>query len=297
MKSRYYDPCLGRFISPDTIVPEPYNPQALNRYAYAFNNPISNLDPTGHAPVVAAVAAVVTVAAKTAVVALGVVLSNAKVIGAALSIAGHLTKDPVMSAVGRILLGYSSEGILNATAAGTTSASGVAAEMLGKGMNWVFDKFGNIKELNIPKLIYVATQDPFIQEKIEKNMKNSPGIVREVVDEIIDETKDRAIDQSRKNRSKNGKPKSTSSQDKHFDEHGVYQKIGNVVDKASSGAEKYDSNNVFHQDVANSIDQAGIIYENLDTIDRTFKKQSPSSQGFDLRFGLPSGDSSYRSNR
>jgi RHS repeat-associated protein len=297
MKSRYYDPCLGRFISPDTIVPEPYNPQALNRYAYAFNNPISNLDPTGHAPVVAAVAAVVTVAAKTAVVALGVVLSNAKVIGAALSIAGHLTKDPVMSAVGRILLGYSSEGILNATAAGTTSASGVAAEMLGKGMNWVFDKFGNIKELNIPKLIYVATQDPFIQEKIEKNMKNSPGIVREVVDEIIDETKDRAIDQSRKNRSKNGKPKSTSSQDKHFDEHGVYQKLGNVVDKASSGAEKYDSNNVFHQDVANSIDQAGIIYENLDTIDRTFKKQSPSSQGFDLRFGLPSGDSSYRSNR
>ncbi len=28
---RYYDPALGRFIQPDTLVPEPGNPQALNR--------------------------------------------------------------------------------------------------------------------------------------------------------------------------------------------------------------------------------------------------------------------------
>jgi len=38
--SRYYDPVLGRFIQPDTIVPYPDNPQTLNRYTYVNNNPL-----------------------------------------------------------------------------------------------------------------------------------------------------------------------------------------------------------------------------------------------------------------
>jgi hypothetical protein len=41
---------LGRFIQPDTIVPEPGNPQALNRYSYGLNNPVKYADPTGHLP-------------------------------------------------------------------------------------------------------------------------------------------------------------------------------------------------------------------------------------------------------
>jgi len=46
--ARYYDPAIGRFISPDTIVPDPANPQSLNRYAYCLNNPLKFVDPTGH---------------------------------------------------------------------------------------------------------------------------------------------------------------------------------------------------------------------------------------------------------
>jgi RHS repeat-associated protein len=46
--ARYYDPALGRFISADTIVPQPGNPQSLNRYSYAANNPVRFTDPTGH---------------------------------------------------------------------------------------------------------------------------------------------------------------------------------------------------------------------------------------------------------
>ncbi|MDH7487629.1 MAG: RHS repeat-associated core domain-containing protein [Anaerolineae bacterium] len=38
--ARYYDPALGWFVSADTIVPEPGNPQALNRYSYVLNNPL-----------------------------------------------------------------------------------------------------------------------------------------------------------------------------------------------------------------------------------------------------------------
>ena len=48
--ARYYDPGIGRFISPDTIVSDPANPQSLNRYSYALNNPLKYSDPTGHWP-------------------------------------------------------------------------------------------------------------------------------------------------------------------------------------------------------------------------------------------------------
>ncbi len=45
--ARWYDPMLGRFAQPDSIVPNPGNPQSLNRYAYVLNNPLRYTDPTG----------------------------------------------------------------------------------------------------------------------------------------------------------------------------------------------------------------------------------------------------------
>ncbi len=50
MGSRYYHPGLGKFISADTIVPDVLNPQAYNRYAYVYNDPLSYTDPSGHGP-------------------------------------------------------------------------------------------------------------------------------------------------------------------------------------------------------------------------------------------------------
>ena len=46
--ARYYDPELGRFITADPTIQHPYDPQDFNRYAYARNNPIKYIDPTGH---------------------------------------------------------------------------------------------------------------------------------------------------------------------------------------------------------------------------------------------------------
>ena len=46
--ARLYDPIIGRFISPDSIIPQPFNPQSLNRYSYCINNPLRYTDPTGH---------------------------------------------------------------------------------------------------------------------------------------------------------------------------------------------------------------------------------------------------------
>jgi RHS repeat-associated protein len=46
--ARIYDPTVGRFMSPDDMVPDPLDLQSLNRYSYVDNNPLSFTDPTGH---------------------------------------------------------------------------------------------------------------------------------------------------------------------------------------------------------------------------------------------------------
>ncbi len=50
MGARWYDSDLGRWISPDSIVPQAGNPQDLNRYSYTRNNPLKYTDPSGHRP-------------------------------------------------------------------------------------------------------------------------------------------------------------------------------------------------------------------------------------------------------
>lgn len=44
---RHYDPVSRRMLQPDPIAPDLYNPQSLNRYTYAYNNPVSLADPLG----------------------------------------------------------------------------------------------------------------------------------------------------------------------------------------------------------------------------------------------------------
>lgn len=46
--ARFYDPQLGQFTQPDSLIPEPGNPIAWNRYAYVYNNPVNYTDSTGH---------------------------------------------------------------------------------------------------------------------------------------------------------------------------------------------------------------------------------------------------------
>ena len=46
--ARMYDPALGQFLSADILVPDFYDPQAWNRYAYVSNNPLLYNDPSGH---------------------------------------------------------------------------------------------------------------------------------------------------------------------------------------------------------------------------------------------------------
>jgi RHS repeat-associated protein len=47
MQQRYYDPAVGRFLSRDPLSPVVGNLYNFNRYGYANNNPIVNVDPDG----------------------------------------------------------------------------------------------------------------------------------------------------------------------------------------------------------------------------------------------------------
>ena len=48
LQTRYYDPEIGRFISPDSIdYADPETINGLNLYVYCGNNPVMNVDPSG----------------------------------------------------------------------------------------------------------------------------------------------------------------------------------------------------------------------------------------------------------
>jgi RHS repeat-associated protein len=49
--ARYYKPEFRRFLAPDSVKPNIYNPQALNSYSYTYNNPYSYKDDSGNIPI------------------------------------------------------------------------------------------------------------------------------------------------------------------------------------------------------------------------------------------------------
>lgn len=49
--SRWYDSSLGRFVQPDSIIPDPAKAKAFDRYAYSNDNPVICNDPSGHCPI------------------------------------------------------------------------------------------------------------------------------------------------------------------------------------------------------------------------------------------------------
>lgn len=140
MKSRYYSTTLGRFLTPDSVVPDPSNPQAFNRYAYVTNNPITNIDPTGHAPVVAAV-----IIAATALATASPVIAAVAVVGAGLSVAGYLTKDPLLSSIGGIMLGVASGGLTGGLVAAATSPLSPLNPKVKQAIGWAYSVYGFIE--------------------------------------------------------------------------------------------------------------------------------------------------------
>ncbi|EIV91293.1 toxin TcdB middle/N-terminal domain-containing protein [Frankia sp. QA3] len=143
LRARYYQPEYGRFLSPDTLVPDPHDPGAWNRYSYVQNNPLRYVDPTGHfweeiggwfADNWQAVVAVVAI---IAVVVLTVVTFGAGgllAVGIGMAIGGAIGGISAAAAGGDVLLGILVGMAVGGAAAfaGLGIGAGMAA-LVGKG--------------------------------------------------------------------------------------------------------------------------------------------------------------------
>lgn len=120
--ARLYDPIMGRFITPDTFVPDWTNPQSLNRYAYCLNNPLIYIDPSGHWGFLAPLAGLLKAIFWGAVIGAAVSGVMAAVKGG--NIAQSMLQGAVTGAISGALF-YGAGSLLNysATAAGQASAS------------------------------------------------------------------------------------------------------------------------------------------------------------------------------
>jgi len=163
--SRYYDPSVGQFISPDTqdyLAPDTIG--GVDLYAYCNNNPVMGYDPTGHwdwgqfwkgvAVVAVAAVVVVAVAAVTAatggsavLVFIGAGLSALTSAGTSILVQGTTTGTVdlaqvfVDAAVGAVMgaFGGSNIGIIGSTIAGgvTNFAGSVASDIVaGEDISW-----------------------------------------------------------------------------------------------------------------------------------------------------------------
>jgi RHS repeat-associated protein len=97
-RARYYDPALGRFLSPDPIMSQPLNPQDLDAYAYVYNNPVNLTDPSGCGPIGIVFAVIGAIGTGSAVI---IALT---VIGAILS----FTNSPILQTIGALMMGIAS---------------------------------------------------------------------------------------------------------------------------------------------------------------------------------------------
>jgi RHS repeat-associated protein len=103
LKSRYYDPQLGRFISMDSVdAVEPNTINGLNLYAYCGNSPVMHVDPNGNSFwgwLKKNVVKVVLTVASVALVVAGVLVAVGTLGGGA-NLAGALIGAGIGSAIG-----------------------------------------------------------------------------------------------------------------------------------------------------------------------------------------------------
>ncbi len=104
MNGRMYDANLGRFLSPDNFIQDPYNTQSFNRYGYVWNNPLKYGDPSGEFLITALIVGAV----------LGAATGAAAYVGSALRTGNWNWGHFAASVIGGAIVGALSSGQLPA---------------------------------------------------------------------------------------------------------------------------------------------------------------------------------------
>ncbi len=139
MNGRVYDPTLGRFLSADTVIQTLGSSQAINPYAYAWNDPLKYIDPSGHSLLGDIVGIIVAIV---------IVIVAPYVAGAAYGVGGasFAATAAVAGFVGGFVGAYISTGSLSAaltagliagiTAFAFAKIGSYAAQMAQRGSEW-----------------------------------------------------------------------------------------------------------------------------------------------------------------
>ena len=139
LQTRYYDPDIGRFISPDSLnYLEPETINGLNLYVYCLNNPVMYSDPGGNAP-----RWLVNLSIALAIIGGALVLASCGVlIGAATGLisVGTLAGATAVSASYGVLLG-ASYGALTGMQIGY-ELGGTEGMLIGMGMGFGIGSIG-----------------------------------------------------------------------------------------------------------------------------------------------------------
>ena len=122
LKTRYYDPMVGRFISMDDVAYiDPETIGGLNLFAYCNNNPVMNVDPSGHSSVLGFLLTVVISAAISFSIDVGTQLHKNDWNFSAVDLGSAFNSAIVGGAMGAVFsLGV---GVLGPVIAGSATAS------------------------------------------------------------------------------------------------------------------------------------------------------------------------------
>ncbi|HGE71965.1 TPA: RHS repeat-associated core domain-containing protein [Candidatus Poribacteria bacterium] len=116
-QSRFYDADIGRFISADTVIPQPADGQTFNRYTYVNNNPFKFTDPTGHNAIVSFLVAFVEAIVIAVAFVVGTIIG-----GPALGLLLGMLVAGAISAIHAAIAGATGQEIMSAFVQGAVMA-------------------------------------------------------------------------------------------------------------------------------------------------------------------------------
>lgn len=154
-QSRWYDPSLGRFTQPDSLVPGTNNAQSWDRYNYVGNNPVKNTDPDGHCYPLCTMAIGAAIGAMVGGIAYTVANHGqsfnytefAVAVGAGIIAGGLIGTGVGIIAAGTATAGVTTAAVVAETVATASSAIGAGTSATMTGLSYIANNPGEFETM------------------------------------------------------------------------------------------------------------------------------------------------------